>query len=90
MAREGAALSPHIGNSCGFSRTADLDVGSLNSNDRRLDAADSGKMIIQTLGAIKRARPSPPLGREPKPMAHASGFNIPIEELRRLVADMVD
>jgi hypothetical protein len=50
-------------------------------------------MTIQTIGAIKRASPSPLSRGAAKPMALAPGkppFTIPIEELRRLVADMVD
>lgn len=50
-------------------------------------------MTIQTIGAINRAQTMPPPRGTPNPMALAPGkpsFNIPLEDLRRLVADMVD
>ena len=50
-------------------------------------------MNIQITGAMQRARPAPPPGGRPNTSPLACGafpFNIPVEELRRLVADMVD
>lgn len=50
-------------------------------------------MNIQITGAMQRARLAPPPGGGLKPSPRACGeppFSIPVEELRRLVADMVD
>jgi hypothetical protein len=50
-------------------------------------------MTNQTIGALRSARTAPALVGAYRPRAHARNrpiSNIPVEELRRLVADMVD